>query len=80
MAAPATGRQLGRAVEWEFQRFSVPRDLSRAWVTRLLIERAEHGGWELERLRIGHDGIRRIVLRRKIIRQRPTSPPWRSAL
>lgn len=69
MASPTTRRPLGRAVEWEFQRFSIPRDFSRAWVTRLLVERAEHGGWELDRLQIGHDGVRRVVLRRKIIRQ-----------
>jgi hypothetical protein len=37
------------------------------------VERAEHGGWELDRVRIGPDGTRRVVLRRKIIRQlRPT--------
>ena len=35
-------------------------------------ERAEHGGWELDRLRLSPDGTRRVVLRRKIIRQRPT--------
>ena len=38
-------------------------------VTRLLVERAEHGGWELDRVRIAADGTRRVVLRRKIIRQ-----------
>ena len=40
--------------------------------TRLLVDRAEHGGWELDRLRIAHDGSRRVILRRKIIRQRST--------
>ena len=39
-------------------------------VTKLLVERAEHGGWELDRVRIAADGTRRVVLRRKIIRQR----------
>jgi len=38
----------------------------------MLVDRAEHGGWELDRLRLSHDGIRRVVLRRKIIRQRST--------
>ena len=38
-------------------------------VTRMLVERAEHGGWELDRVQIKADGTRRIVLRRKIIRQ-----------
>lgn len=62
-----------RAIEWEFQNLALPRDFSRSAVTRILVEQAEHGGWELDRLRIGHDGVRRVVLRRKIIRQqRPT--------
>jgi hypothetical protein len=59
-------------VEWEFQTLTLPRDFSRNVVTRMLVDRAEHGGWELDRLRIGNDGVRRVVLRRKIIRQRLT--------
>lgn len=62
----------GRGVEWEFDTLVLPRDFSRGLVTRILVERAEHGGWELDRLRIGNDGVRRVVLRRKIIRQRLT--------
>lgn len=61
-------RGLGRGVEWEFERVSFDREFSRNQVTRLLVERAEHGGWELDRLQIGPDGKRRVVLRRKIIR------------
>ena len=72
-----TRRALGahhRAVEWEFDRVTFSREFPRGVVTRLLVERAEHGGWELDRVRIGSDGTRRVVLRRKIIRQlRPTS-------
>lgn len=64
--APAPG------VEWEFERLLLPRDLTRNVVTRMLVERAEHGGWELSRTRIAPDGTRRVVLRRKIIRVRPT--------
>jgi hypothetical protein len=56
-------------VEWEFDRLTFSREFSRNVVTRLLVERAEHGGWELERVRITPDGTRRVVLRRKIIRQ-----------
>ncbi|MGD9958817.1 MAG: DUF5703 family protein [Nocardioides sp.] len=56
-------------MEWEFDRLTLPRELSRNVVTRLLVERAERGGWELDRVRIGADGVRRVVLRRKIIRQ-----------
>ena len=55
-------------VEWEFEQVAFSRELSRTVVTRLLVDRAEHGGWELDRVRIGADGVRRVILRRKIIR------------
>jgi hypothetical protein len=62
-----------RPVEWEFDKLTFSREYSRNVVTRLLVERAEHGGWELDRVRITPDGTRRVILRRKIIRQlRPT--------
>jgi hypothetical protein len=54
--------------EWQFERVTFDREFSRGAVTRLLVERAEHGGWELDRVQIGPDGKRRVVLRRKIIR------------
>jgi hypothetical protein len=57
-------------VEYEFDKLLIPREESRSFVTRMLVQRAETGGWELARLRIAHDGTRRVVLRRKIIRQR----------
>ena len=56
-------------VEWEFETLTLPRDFSRNVVTRMLVERAEHGGWELARVRISPDGTRRVELRRRIIRQ-----------
>ena len=59
-------------VEWEFDTLTLPREFSRNVVTRMLVDRAEIGGWELDRVRIGADGVRRVVLRRKIIRQRLT--------
>ncbi|GAA2118980.1 hypothetical protein GCM10009843_11420 [Nocardioides bigeumensis] len=60
-------------MEWEYARLTIPREFSRNYVKNLLVERAEHGGWTLDRVRIGPDGVRRVVLRRKIIRQlRPT--------
>ena len=68
-----TERPLGRGVEWEFDKLTIPRDLSRNVVTKLLVERAEHGGWELDRLQIRSDGVRRVILRRKIIRARLTA-------
>ncbi len=57
------------AAEYEFQRITIPRDFSRNVVTRMLVDRAEHGGWEIDRLRVLHDGTRKVVLRRRIIRQ-----------
>ncbi len=57
-------------VEWEYERATLPRELSRSAVARLLAERAERGGWVLHRVRLTADGTRRVVLRRKIIRQR----------
>jgi hypothetical protein len=63
-------------VEWEFDRMLLPRDLSRGAVTRILVERAELGGWTLDRVQIGSDGVRRIVLRRKIIRQLRSEPQF----
>jgi Family of unknown function (DUF5703) len=67
--ATATRRALRPGVEWEFENVTLSRELSRSAVTRLLVERAEKGGWELARTRITPDGTRRVVLRRKIIRQ-----------
>lgn len=67
-------RAPARGVEWEFDRLLIPRDFSRSFVTRLLVDRAEHGGWELVRVRITSDGVRRVELRRKIMRQRLTVP------
>jgi Family of unknown function (DUF5703) len=66
----AQRRGLRPGVEYEFERLTIPREFSRNFVTRLLVERAEHGGWELDRLRLAPDGTRRVVLKRKIIRQR----------
>ena len=56
-------------VEWEFDKVTFSRDFSRNVVTKLLVERAERGGWELDRVRMTPDGTRRVTLRRKIIRQ-----------
>jgi hypothetical protein len=71
---PAVDRRPPRpGVEWEFESVTYPRDLSRNVVRKLLVERAEQGGWVLDRVRIGHDGKRRVVLRRKIIRAMRTA-------
>jgi hypothetical protein len=55
-------------VEWQFEKVTFSREYPRNVVTRLLVERAEYGGWELVRVRITPDGTRRVILRRKIIR------------
>jgi hypothetical protein len=68
---PGPRKALRPGVEYEFDKLTLGRHLSRNVVTRLLVERAEQGGWELDRLRLGPDGTRRVVLRRRIIRQRP---------
>lgn len=61
---------LAPGVEWEVETVVYPSDFSRSAVRRLLVERAETGGWELSRLRIRPDGSRAVVLKRRIIRQR----------
>lgn len=63
-------RALRPGVEYEFEKLLISREHSRSAVTRMLVDRAEHGGWELDRVQIRHDGTRRVLLRRRIIRQR----------
>ena len=63
-------RALPAGVEYEFDKLLIPREHSRNAVTRMLVDLAEQGGWELDRVRLGPDGTRRVQLRRKIIRQR----------
>lgn len=62
-------------MDYEYQRFSLPRSMSRGAVRRLLTDAAEHGGWELRRVRVYDDGTRRVELRRRIIRVRSTLTP-----
>ena len=62
------GRHRTGVGEYEFQRFWLPRTHSRSTVRRLLTDRAEYGGWELDRLRLLPDGTRRVTMRRRIIR------------
>jgi hypothetical protein len=70
ISTTAKRRALGPGVEYEFERLTLSREFSRNVVTRMLVDRAEHGGWELDRVRVFPDGTRNVVLRRKIIRQR----------
>jgi hypothetical protein len=59
-------------VDYEYQRLTLPRGTSRNAAQRLLTEAAEHGHWELDRLHLYPDGTRRVVLRRRYLRVRPT--------
>lgn len=70
MSAAVRRKALRPGVEYEFDEITLSRTFSRNVVTRMLVEKAERGGWELDRLRLAPDGTRRVVLRRKIIRQR----------
>lgn len=70
MSAAVRRKALRPGVEYEFDEITLSRTYSRNVVTRMLVEKAERGGWELDRLRLAPDGTRRVVLRRKIIRQR----------
>ncbi len=58
--------------DWEYQRVDLPRGTDRSTAQRLLTDAAEHGHWELARLRLYPDGRRRVVLRRRILRVRST--------
>jgi len=62
-------RALRPGVEYEFDKLLISREHTRSAVTRMLVERAEQGGWELDRVRLAPDGTRRVQLRRRIIRQ-----------
>jgi hypothetical protein len=73
IATTGRGRPAGRTVEYEFEQVTFPRHVSRNVVAKLLTEQAEHSGWELAKVRIRPDGTRRVVLRRKIIRQARTA-------
>lgn len=74
LATSAKRRALSPGVEYEFERLTLSREFSRNFVTRMLVDRAERGGWELDRVRLSPDGTRKVVLRRKIIRQ--SRPRW----
>lgn len=58
--------------DYEYQRMTLPRGTSRNAAQRLLIDAAEHGHWELDRLLLYPDGTRKVTLRRRIIRMRST--------
>jgi hypothetical protein len=58
--------------QYEYQRFTLPRGLSRSAAQRLLTDAAEYGHWELDRLRLFPDRTRKVTLRRRILRVKST--------
>ena len=54
--------------QWEYREVSLPRGTTREAARVALTEYAEHGSWELARLRLWPDGRRRVWLRRRVIR------------
>ena len=54
--------------EFSYRVVYLPRSTSRDAARRILTDHAEHGDWELARLRLYADGSRKATLRRQIIR------------
>jgi hypothetical protein len=55
--------------DYEYQHVYLPRGTTRNAARQVLTDHAEYGHWELARLRLYPDGSRRVLLRRRIIRQ-----------
>jgi len=55
-------------LEYSYRVVYLPRSTSRDAARRILADHAEHGDWELTRLRLFADGSRKATLRRQIIR------------
>ncbi|MEW9532408.1 DUF5703 family protein [Microbispora sp. NPDC049125] len=55
-------------LDYSYLDLYLPRGTSREVARQMLTEHAEHGDWELDRLRLYPDGSRRVRLRRKVIR------------
>ena len=54
--------------EYSYRVVYLPRGTSPDAARRILTDHAEHGDWELTRLRLNADGSRTATLRRQIIR------------
>lgn len=59
--------------EYEYQMLTFGRDESRAAVRQALADHAEYGHWELWRVSLFMGGVRKAILRRRIIRVRRTA-------
>ncbi|SDH97982.1 hypothetical protein SAMN05421505_12921 [Sinosporangium album] len=55
-------------LNYSYMDVHIPRGTSREAARQILTDHAEHGDWELDRLRLYPDGSRKVRLRRKIIR------------
>ncbi len=58
--------------DYEYAPLRLPPGTDRVTAAVQLSLQAEFGGWELARVRLYADGTRKVILRRKIIRQRAT--------
>lgn len=59
--------------EYEYRMLTFGREESRADVRQSLAEHAEYGHWELWRISLYLGGVRKAVLRRRIIRVQRTA-------
>ena len=57
-----------RAATWEYREIQLPRGTAREAARTTLTELAEHGTWELARLRLYPDGRRRVWVRLRVLR------------
>jgi hypothetical protein len=60
-------------MEYEYRVIRVPPDVTRADAKAMLVDHAEHGRWELARVRLVSGGARTVWLRRRIIRVQRTA-------
>ncbi len=70
--ARASRRFLGMGGQYEHRMLTIPRWTSGNDARTMLADEAEYGRWELSRTRLYPGGERKVWLRRKIIRVRPT--------
>ena len=67
-AGAPRGVTLEGMFEYEYREMTIPPRIPRAEMRALLVAEAEHGHWELARVRVYVGGRRQVSLRRKIIR------------
>jgi Family of unknown function (DUF5703) len=60
-------------MDYEYRTLTFGREDSRSEVRRALAEQAEYGHWELYRVQVFWGGVRKTLLRRRIIRVQRTA-------